>query len=124
MRRIAQILLLNALKYTRSGPRRCTAGASVSGTRGPGFHAGPGAPIVNSLAPALAGESLPEAPDATTTAPGDDDARPISQSPGEGLGLAIVKRLCDLLDAMVEIETVMDKGTTVRVLLPRRYAAP
>jgi len=27
----------------------------------------------------------------------------------------------DLLDAMVEIDTVADKGTTVRVLLPRRY---
>ena len=39
----------------------------------------------------------------------------------EGLGLAIVKRLCDLLNATVELETAVQQGTTVRILVPRRY---
>jgi len=133
VRRIAQNLLLNALKYTRAGSVVLAWGEAAPGDSrrwslsvqdsGPGFHSGPGAPIVNSLNPAVAGDSVDPAPDATVAAPGDDDARPIHQSQGEGLGLAIVKRLCDLLDAVVEFETEVEKGTTVRVLLPRRYAA-
>jgi signal transduction histidine kinase len=131
VRRIAQNLLLNALKYTRSGRVVLSWGEAAPGDArrwrlsvedsGPGFHAGPGAPIVNSLNPSATNEPLDEAPDSRVAAPGDADERPINQSQGEGLGLAIVKRLCDLLDAMVEIDTVVDKGTTVRVFLPRRY---
>jgi hypothetical protein len=49
------------------------------------------------------------------------DVRPVHQETGEGLGLSIVKRLCDLLDATVELESVVDVGTTFRVLLPLRY---
>jgi len=41
----------------------------------------------------------------------------------EGLGLAIVKRLCDLLNATVELETADRQGTTVRILVPRRRGA-
>ena len=131
VRRIAQNLLLNALKYTRSGRVVLSWGEAAPGDArrwrlsvedsGPGFHAGPGAPIVNSLNPSATNEPLDEAPDSQVAASGDADERPINQSQGEGLGLAIVKRLCDLLDAMVEIDTVVDKGTTVRVFLPRRY---
>jgi len=133
VRRIAQNLLLNALKYTRAGRVVVGWGEAAPGDArrwrlsvedsGPGFHAGPGAPIVNSLNPSVANEPVAEAPQSEVAAPGDTDERPINQSQGEGLGLAIVKRLCDLLDAMVEIDTVVEKGTTVRVLLPRRYPA-
>jgi signal transduction histidine kinase len=132
VRRIAQNLLLNALKYTRAGSVVLSWGEAAPGDArrwslgvqdsGPGFHAGPGAPIVNSLNSSAANEPIGDAPNSNVAAPGDDDSRPINQSQGEGLGLAIVKRLCDLLDAMVEIDTVIEKGTTVRVLLPRRYA--
>jgi signal transduction histidine kinase len=49
------------------------------------------------------------------------DPRPVHQETGEGIGLSIVKRLCDLLDATVELESTMNVGTTFRILLPRRY---
>jgi signal transduction histidine kinase len=40
---------------------------------------------------------------------------------GEGIGLAIVKRLCELLDASLELETAPGEGTTFRVIFPHRY---
>ena len=40
---------------------------------------------------------------------------------GEGIGLSIVKRLCELLDAGLELVTEPGKGTTFRVTFPRRY---
>jgi signal transduction histidine kinase len=46
---------------------------------------------------------------------------PESQQPGEGVGLSIVKRLCELLDASLELETSPGKGSTFRVVLPRHY---
>ena len=122
IRRIAQNLLLNALKYTRKGGVTVTWGDTVAHDdgrwvlsvedTGPGFHAGPGAPLAGALG------SVPGDP------AGDDDARPVHQLPGEGLGLAIVKRLCELLNASIELDSEIGRGTTVRVLLPVHYAAP
>ena len=40
---------------------------------------------------------------------------------GEGKGLSIVKRLCELLDASLELETAAGEGTTFRVLMPAAY---
>ena len=40
---------------------------------------------------------------------------------GEGIGLSIVKRLCELLDASLELETAPGTGSTFRVVLPRAY---
>jgi len=129
VRRIAQNLLLNALKYTRSGGVTIEWDDGTAGDRerwhfqvqdtGPGFHAGPGAPIVDALHP-----SGPDHGDTAAEAPTDRaDERPIEQAPGEGIGLAIVKRLCDLLDASIEIESSAEQGTRVRVQLPCRYAS-
>jgi len=81
---------------------------------GPGFHAGPGAPMVSALS-AIPGEAPVEP---------DEDARPVNQPHGEGLGLAIVKRLSEILNATIELDTDPGKGTTVRVLVPKRYAPP
>ena len=123
IRRIGQNLLLNALKYTDAGGVVVSWGDTAARDdgrwvltiedTGPGFHAGPGAPLVSAL----------------STTPGDapaadDDSRPMHQSHGEGLGLAIVKRLCELLNATLELDTAPGKGTTVRVLVPLRYGAP
>jgi signal transduction histidine kinase len=47
--------------------------------------------------------------------------QPTPQQPGEGIGLSIVKRLCELLDASMEMTSSAETGTTFRIVLPRRY---
>jgi signal transduction histidine kinase len=128
VRRIAQNLLLNALKYTQRGGVTLSwsdTEASDDGRwyfvvedTGPGFDDGPGAPIADALSAATSGASrVASGADAALSGVG---ARSDHQSRGEGLGLAIVKRLCDLLNATVELETGA-AGTKVRVLVPRHY---
>jgi signal transduction histidine kinase len=41
--------------------------------------------------------------------------------PGEGIGLSIVKRLCDMLDATIELKSEPNVGTSFRILVPRHY---
>ena len=50
-------------------------------------------------------------------------ALPEGQQPGEGVGLTIVKRLCELLDASLELATKPGHGSTFRVILPLSYDA-
>ena len=55
----------------------------------------------------------------TTSSPTrSPDRRPVHQESGEGIGLSIVKRLCELLEASVELESKPEEGTTFRVILP------
>jgi signal transduction histidine kinase len=143
--RIGQNLVLNALKYTQRGGVIVTweeAGAeglerwilSVQDT-GPGFQAGTAAPLAHALEEstreAQAVEQAPEELGATatltqSTPPPATQAtsRPPDQPSGEGIGLAIVKRLCELLDATLELVTERGKGSTFRVVFPRRYDSP
>ena len=138
VRRIAQNLMLNALKYTEAGGVTVSCGASRAGDAerwmltirdtGPGFHAGPGAPIAWALEVATKESkemTIQDAAPGTQTDRGeageDHDARPVHQERGEGIGLSIVKRLCDLLDASMELESAPGEGTVFRILFPRSY---
>lgn len=126
-RRIAQNLILNAIKYTHHGGLTVGWGDSApeDGKRwvltisdtGPGLHTGSTASMTAALE------------DATQGAHGVDAAAPTSTvapapqaEAGEGIGLSIVKRLCELLDAAIEIESDASTGTTFRILIPRQYA--
>lgn len=124
-RRIAQNLVLNALAYTRQGGVELGWGEAPGGDgrrwvltlkdTGPGLRLDGGSGM-----PAAVGEATAQA-----GPPGGSDGtpawRPAHSVGGEGLGLSIVKRLCDLLDATVEVMSTQDVGTTFRILLPRRY---
>lgn len=141
IQRILQNLLLNALKYTQSGGVTVIWGPGKSQDTqewmfcvqdtGPGLDADSDAPLARQLYEAtqtahaaedLHGQDssegdLPIAP----TVPTQSSTLPTSQLPGEGVGLSIVKRLCELLDASLELETSPGKGSTFRVVLPLRY---
>jgi signal transduction histidine kinase len=144
IRRIAQNLVLNAIKYTQRGGVTVSWGECDGGDAdrwfmqvqdtGPGFHAGPGAPLAGALEEATDQARQVAEDGATgevTHADGDlrvgdrpgRDPRPIHQNAGEGIGLSIVKRLCELLDATLELESTIEVGTTFRILLPREYGA-
>jgi signal transduction histidine kinase len=141
LQRIVQNLLINAFKYTGHGGVTITWGDSrpddterwmlcVEDT-GPGIHAGPGAPIAEALEEAThnacdvekTGENndQPDGGKSTQSRAEVVDPRPVNQERGEGIGLAIVKRLSELLDATVEMTSQPNRGTTVRIILPRRY---
>jgi signal transduction histidine kinase len=138
-RRIAQNLLQNALVYTRHGevhvswealehpPRRWVL--CVQDT-GPGLAAARAAPLSTAIESAtrntqaaqadagdLVGMVPPERP--APTLPSLSPAP--AQVHGEGVGLSIVKRLCELLDASIELQTEPGTGTTFRVTFPCRY---
>jgi signal transduction histidine kinase len=139
--RIAQNLLLNAFKATTQGGVRVLWEArdehwtlSVQDT-GPGFTRGPAAPLERALkvatqesheveTRAAAAADASAAPDPAPTLRSQSGHRSPQSLSGEGIGLSIVKRLCELLDASLELETAPGEGTTFRVTFPRSYAEP
>lgn len=144
LRRLAQNLILNAIKYTQSGGVTVNWGDSDSDSddrkrwllsvadTGPGFQAGPSGPMAGALEQAtqlahdadtnsaLAASGIDPTPPTAASAP---DPRPEAQGAGEGIGLSIVKRLSEMLDGAIELDSTPGRGTVFRVFLPRQYAA-
>lgn len=141
VQRILQNLLLNALKYTRNGGVTVIWGG-VQDTEsqnwmfcvqdtGPGLDEGLDAPLARQLYEAtqtahaaddsIGQDKTPGDLANAPTVPSQSTILPATQLPGEGVGLSIVKRLCELLDASLELETSPGAGSTFRVVLPRHY---
>ena len=146
IQRIAQNLVTNALNATTSGGVRVTWAERVVGEHeqwilcvqdtGPGLAQGTAAPLQRALKHATEeaqqveeqadpldqrdSENLNPAPTMTSRSP-NEASRDLG---GEGIGLSIVKRLCELLDASLELETSPGAGTTFRVIFPRQYQDP
>jgi signal transduction histidine kinase len=140
--RIAQNLLLNALKYTeRGGVRVAWAEHEAEGfarwtmciqDTGSGFQSGSAEPLTRALR-----ESTEDTPASESAAKGtekptareepglvSESARRPAYEIGEGIGLSIVRRLCELLDAGIEVEAEPGKGSTFRIIFPRYYDLP
>jgi signal transduction histidine kinase len=146
VQRIAQNLILNALKYTsRGGVQVSWRAHETDGLQrwmftiadtGPGFQSGGAAPLADAIEESTEEAKSVEGLEIETSAPPSqdgssppipaalDDAPSVLFAPrGEGIGLAIVKRLCDLLDATIELKTEFGRGSVFRVVLPRSYDA-
>lgn len=139
VRRIAQNLILNALKYTETGGVMVSSTEVMSGEvrrwalcvqdTGVGL-AEASTPLAHAISEttqeahaiaqesATAGSRPPEVPVAPTLPSLSEQ----TSHPGEGIGLSIVKRLCELLDATLELETHRGRGTTFRIIFPSQYA--
>ncbi|WP_338875516.1 HAMP domain-containing sensor histidine kinase [Spirosoma sp. SC4-14] len=124
IRRIVQNLLVNALNYTSAGVVSVSWGEeddyrfniAVQDT-GPGLSSS----IVQSMVGLL--KPMPESALVFDSRQLPEPAASLnSVTPkGEGVGLHIVKRLCELLDANLDVETAPDKGTLIRVRFSRVY---
>jgi signal transduction histidine kinase len=128
--RIAQNLLVNALKHTLNGQ------VSVSWSRenqfrwtlsiqdtGPGLSSAAAMWLSEQLRPAIESvavfpENTPEKTQPTPAPTGSPMVTAGGQLEGEGIGLYIVKRLCELLSASLDVETRLGSGTLIRVRFP------
>jgi signal transduction histidine kinase len=129
IRRIAQNLILNAVKYTQAGGISVSWGDSAPNDSkrwnlsiedtGPGFHTASAQPLAAALEPATEAKPISAGDDSVE----DTSTQALRGDAGEGIGLSIVKRLCDMLDASIEMQSIKDQGTTFRILFPRHYAS-
>lgn len=139
VRRSCQNLLLNALKYTQRGGVRIgwrviddTRWSLTVQDTGPGLHEDDANTLVGALDVATE-ENLAMEFQAQQSGAPEADPSPLptlqsqsdhagSPAHGEGLGLPIVKRLCELLNAKLEMKSAPGEGTTFRITFPRDYA--
>lgn len=145
LHRIVQNLVLNAIRYTGSGVVKVSWGAAgvsdplrwllqVEDT-GPGLVQGSPGNVLDALETATTharelarGARLGEVVHVDEQDGGLEEpsslagnGHGVAPTQGEGIGLSIVKRLCDLLDATIQVNS-SGAGTCFRILLPVRYA--
>ena len=116
--RIAQNLLLNALKYTPAGSVTVTWELAPEGNRWGISVRDTGTGLPPALVAMLSSQTPSEGEPtngAVSHASGE------SASSGEGIGLFIVKRLSDLLGATLTVESQPGQGTFIQVDFPVRY---
>jgi len=137
VRRLIQNLVRNAVKYTEQGGVVVVWGEEKTGwwvsikDTGPGLQDGSGASLLAEMEKATEiaaetdgkpAEASGQTERAVSTRTNSSPTKRVSnQPPGEGIGLSIVKRLCDLLDASLEVTSPAGEGTTFRVVFPRSY---
>ncbi|MFT3782188.1 MAG: HAMP domain-containing sensor histidine kinase [Nibricoccus sp.] len=131
-RRILQNLVLNALKYTTQGGVTVRMGDEpphswwlMVADTGPGIAADGEHPFAQTLKKATVDSQKMENYTPPELEKGSQPNLPPpaykQMLPSEGVGLSIVKRLCELLDAKLELASAPGKGTTFRVIFPRAY---
>jgi len=125
LHRIAQNLILNAIKYTNNGGVTLTwQMLPLKDQQTAAFwelsvrDTGPGIPpkflskISDSIQSHMEKNAEPN-PEKEYAAP--------AAGPGEGIGLFIVKRLCELLRGKMYVESDPVSGTTFRIIIPVSY---
>jgi signal transduction histidine kinase len=105
-------LIENAVVYTRNGA------IVVSGERVAGDRI---AIRIADNGPGIKPERLPHVLNNFDSL---DDEKEDNAAGGAGLGLPLSRRLCELLDARLNVESELGKGTVFTVLLPAKCAAP
>jgi len=137
IRRIAQNLIMNAVKYTEQGGVTVIWGEAGAADAkrwmlqvcdtGPGLQSASAAPLAGALESATQGASgidaHAHAASVHSQAGTAQHSSPVQG--GEGLGLSIVKRLCEMLDASIEIQTDTGGagGTDFKILIPLHYTS-
>ncbi|WP_460983399.1 chemotaxis protein CheB [Spirosoma fluminis] len=112
IQRIAQNLLLNSVKNTASGSITLSWGAAeTAGWEFSVQDTGSGIPAAASQFLTTSG-TLPERSDGSFPKPASDRVS------GEGIGLIIVKELCKLLNATIEVESLPNQGSRIRIRFP------
>ncbi len=112
--RIARNLIDNAIKYTAQGEVRVSTRIELMG--GAQQAVVVVADTGCGIAPAEHARIFEEFYQLDN--PGRDRAK------GVGLGLAIVQRLCELTRSRIDIESVTERGSTFKVILPALITAP